>query len=266
MKTRQADELRVVVVDDEALARRRLAAMVQDASGRGGPAARVVAEMGDAREALAWLGAHEADVVLLDVQMPGLDGLGLAARLSSLPSPPVVVFVTAHSQHAVRAFDLEAADYLTKPVRSDRLERALDRVARRLAAIDKPAPKAPADATSAAQEQVIVVTERGRLERVPLGEVLYLRAELKYVTLRTSQRAYLLEDALTDLEQRLGPPFVRIHRSALVSLPAVRALERRITEDEGAEGWAVHIGATDEWLPVSRRQLPAVRDALSGGA
>jgi two-component system response regulator AlgR len=165
--------------------------------------------------------------------------------------------VTAHAEHALRAFELEAADYLTKPVRRERLQAALERVARRLgAAAESPAAVGP----------VIVVSERGRLVRVPLSEVLYLKAELKYVTLRTARHSYVLDDALSDLEQRLGDRFLRVHRNAVVAKAAVRALERRASdEEEGSDGWAVRVAPTDEWIVVSRRQVAAVRDALAAG-
>lgn len=248
--------LRVLIVDDEPLARLRLAQLVGEASAAGAPLAGVVGEAADAAAALAWLGQDEADLVLLDVQMPGLDGPGLAARLQSQPRPPAVVFVTAHAEHALRAFELDAVDYLTKPVRRERMQAALERVARRL---DAPA------AGAASPEPVIVVSERGRLQRVPLSEVLYLKAELKYVTLRTAARSYVLDDALADLGQRLGGRFLRVHRNAIVARAAVQALERRASEEEGAEGWAVCIRPIGEWLAVSRRQASAVRDALVNG-
>ena len=110
-----------------------------------------------------------------------------------------------------------------------------------------------------------MVSERGRLVRVPLAEVLYLKAELKYVTLRTAQHSYVLDDALSDLEQRLGERFLRVHRNAVVAKAAVRALERHASDEEGAEGWAVRVAPTDEWLAVSRRQVAAVREALAAG-
>lgn len=247
--------LRVLIVDDEAFARQRLAQLVGDVSATGEPSAHVVAALSGTGEALAWLAAHEADVVLLDVQMPGGDGTTFAARLQSMPRMPAVVFVTAHAQHALKAFELEATDYLTKPVRRERLQSALARVARRLHGGDRPAAPDPA----------IVVSERGRLVRVPLADVLYLKAELKYVTLRTAEHAYVLDDPLTEIEQRLGERFLRVHRNAIVAKSAVRALERRASEEEGAEGWAVRVGPGDEWLAVSRRQLGAVREALAAG-
>jgi len=253
--------LRVLIVDDEELARLRLRQLVAESTA---PAASVVGEAANAVQAMAWLATHACDLVLLDVQMPGRDGTQLAAELQRLAEPPAVVFVTAHAQHALRAFDLEAVDYLTKPVRRERLQAALQRVAQRLA-LRRGAAAAPTTA-GAVDEPVVIVTDRGRLVRVPVGEVLYFKAELKYVTLRTAAHTYVLDEALAELEQRLGDRFLRVHRNALVARNAVRALERRAIggdDDDGGEGWAVRMAPVDEWLAVSRRQVAAVREALA---
>ena len=262
--------LRVLLVDDEELARLRLGGLVHDCIG---PAARVVGEAANVSQALAWLATNDCDVLLLDVQMPGRDGTQLAAELRQRADGPAVVFVTAHAEHALRAFDLDAVDYLTKPVRRERLQAALQRVAQRLAQRLAAAPATAAAA--AAQAPVIVVSDRGRIVRVPIADVLYLKAELKYVTLRTAAHTHVLDEALSDLEQRLGERFLRVHRNALVARSAVRALERRVVAGEGrdeggeavaggdaGEGWAVCIAPVDEWLAVSRRQVVAVREAL----
>lgn len=250
--------LRLLIVDDEPLARARLAQLVGDLAVAADPPLALVGEFGDARGALEWLQSQEADALLLDIQMPGLDGTALAERLQALPRAPAVIFVTAHAEHALRAFELEATDYLTKPVKRERLHAALAKVQRRREA---------AGGGNGTAEPVIVVSERGRLVRVPVGEVLYLKAELKYVTLRTARHSYVLDDALTELEQRLGERFLRVHRNAVVAKSAVRALERRsLAEedgDEASEGWAVQVAPTGEWLAVSRRQVGAVREALS---
>jgi two-component system response regulator AlgR len=246
--------LAAILVDDESLARLRLRTLLADCAD---PACEVVGEAADAESALALLRTRDCDLLLLDIAMPGRDGLQLAAALRQLPRPPEVVFVSAHAEHALRAFELEAADYLTKPVARERLQAALRRVAQRRRAM----PPAPAE-----DAPVLVVSDRGRLLRLPLSEVLYLKAELKYVTLRTAAHTYVLDDALADLERRLGDGFVRVHRNALVARRAVRALQRREVDGGEAqapgEGWAVQIGPTDEWLAVSRRQLVAVREAL----
>ncbi|WP_280152126.1 LytTR family DNA-binding domain-containing protein [Piscinibacter sp. XHJ-5] len=248
--------IRVLLVDDEELARVRLRGLVEDCPQ---PKSVVVGEVGNSTQALVWLQSQHCDLMLLDIHMPGRDGVQLAAELRQRPQAPAIVFVTAHAEHALKAFDVEAVDYLTKPVRRERLHAALQRVAQRLA-LALPAAAPPAQA-----EPVVVVSDRGRIVRVPVSEVLYLKAELKYVTLRTADHTYVLDDALSDLEQRLGNRFIRVHRNALVARRAVRALERRAiagSDEEGGESWAVRVAPVDEWLAVSRRQATAVREAL----
>ena len=252
--------LNVLIVDDELLARQRLAALVRECPE---PLCSVAAECAHARQAGEWLMQHPlaADVVLLNVQMPGALGTEFAAELKRMANAPAVVFVTAHGEHALAAFDLDAVDYLTKPVKRDRLFAALQRAARRA-----PARAAPHATDNNGDGPVLVVSERGRVVRVPLADVLYLKAELKYVTLRTASHSYVLDDSLTDLEQRLAERVLRVHRNALVARLAVRALEQRRmadSDEEGNEiGWAVQVAATGEWLAVSRRQVSAVREAL----
>jgi len=253
-----AAPIRVLLVDDEPLARLRLRTLLNECRE---PEVDVIGEAGDAAQAQAWLDVHECDLILLDVHMPGLDGTEFAAELRRRPRPPAVVFVTAYAEHALTAFELDAVDYLTKPVRRERLQAALQRVAQRLQA-RPPAP--PLD-----DKDVLVISDRGRVLRLPLHEVLYLRAELKYVTLRTINHSYVLDEPLSELEQRLGDRFLRVHRNALVAKSAVRSLERRAVsgnDDESGEiGWAVQVAPVGEWLAVSRRQASAVREALAAG-
>lgn len=246
-----SNSLRILVVDDEPLARSRLRTLLGDCTS---PAATVVAEAANATEAMEQLRRQPVDAVLLDIHMPGADGLALAQALRTLNEPPAVVFVTAYAEHAVTAFELEALDYLTKPVRLERLQAALQKVERQLQAR-----RAPAAGSS---EDVLVIQDRGRTERVPLSEVLYFKAELKYITVRTAGRSYILDGSLSDLEERHGANFLRVHRNALVARRAVRALEKHYDPEEG-EGWAVRLNGVDESLSVSRRQLSAVREALS---
>jgi two-component system response regulator AlgR len=253
--------LRLLLIDDEPLARLRLRSLIEAPPGMD---VEVVGEAGDADEALALLRSLSVDAVLLDIGMPGpgaaTAGLRLALHLQTLPQPLAIVFVTAHAEHALRAFELDAVDYLTKPVRRDRLADALQRVRQRLRPVTEPMPL---------EGPVLVVTDRGRVLRLPVHEVLVLKAELKYVTLRTALRSHVLDESLSDLEQRLGAlggDFLRIHRNALVARRAIRELERRGVDDEqGGDGWAVRVAPLDEWLAVSRRQVAAVKAALAPG-
>lgn len=244
--------LKVLVVDDEALARARLRTLLGDCSA---PAALVTGEAADAVQAMTALQRESFDVVLLDVRMPGLDGIALAQSIAALPQPPAVVFVTAHSEHAVQAFEVEAIDYLTKPVRLERLQQALQKVERQT--------ESRQGSVTNLSDEVLVIQDRGRTERVPLAEVLYLKAELKYITVRTASRSYILDGSLSELEERHAAWFMRIHRNALIARRAVRALEKHFDPEEG-EGWAVRLNGIDEVLAVSRRQLSAVREAMAG--
>ncbi len=282
--------LRVVIVDDEELARLRLRTLLGDCVA---PPALVVGELASAMAALQWLGQHRCDVLLLDIHLPGLDGLQLAQRLraQTLAQAPAVVFVTAYSEHALAAFDVEAVDYLTKPVRRARLQEALVRAAnwlgRRLVpgGADQPVTAVPlrqsaAGVPAGADVPVILVHQQGAVLRLPVDEVLYLKAEQKYVQLRTAQGSHWLDESLTELSDRLGDRFLRIHRNALVARRAVRELARVIAPTDGptdaaadsageaggdsstTEHWAVRVVPVDEWLQVSRRQLAQVRALL----
>ena len=244
--------LRILLVDDETLARSRLRTLLGDCTA---PAAVVVAEATDAVQAMAALQHQAFDAVLLDIHMPGTDGMALARLASSLPQPPAVVFVTAHAGHAVQAFELDAIDYLTKPVRLERLQQALQKIERLV--------QSKSAKNSEQHEQVLLIQDRGRTERVPLTEVLYFQAELKYITVRTARRSYILDGSLNELEVRFAGRFMRIHRNALIASRAVRALEKHFDPEEG-EGWAVRLNGLDELLAVSRRQLAAVRQAIAG--
>lgn len=249
--------LRALIVDDEPLARARMITLLK----RADQAIEVMAELGDAGAALAWLEAHPraVDVVFLDIQMPGPDGLRLADKLRQWPHPLQVVFVTAHTEHALRAFELQACDYLTKPVRLDRLQQALARCFR------LQQPREPIGPATMSEEPVIVVQDRGRVVRVPAGEVLYLKAELKYVTVRTASASWLVDESLSELEARLGSRFIRVHRNALVARAAMARLERRDDPEghDGQEGWAVQVHPTGEWLAVSRRQAATVKETIA---
>ena len=279
--------MNILIVDDEALARSRLRTLLSDlnaaAASHNAAALHSVTEAANAAEALACLAPTSGrgwDLVLLDIHMPGQDGLALAHQLRTLAFAPAIVFVTAHTDHAVSAFELDAVDYLTKPVRRERLQQALAKAQRaRQAMPSAPSTAAIAGETGAASAvtgmasaavpapalpagETLLIQDRGRTERLPLTEVLYFKAEQKYVTVRTAARSYVLDGALSELEARHGAQFMRIHRNALVARRAVRALERHHDPEEG-EGWAVRLQGLGELLMVSRRQVAAVREEIA---
>jgi two-component system response regulator AlgR len=244
--------LKVLIVDDEVHARSRLRTMLAECTE---PRVDVVGEAANAVQAVEQIQRTGCDLLLLDVRMPGVDGVQLASRLREMGTPPAIVFVTAYAEHAVQAFELEAVDYLTKPVRRERLQQALQKVARA-----RSAAQSSAEMGGTGGEHLII-QERGRSERVALSEVIYLKAELKYITVRTAEKEHIFDGALNDLEQRYPYLFVRVHRNALVARRTVRAVEKHNDPLEG-EGWMVRLDGVDERLAVSRRQLAAVREAL----
>lgn len=251
--------MHILIVDDEALARARLRTLLADCQAQQPQPRYTVAEAAHAAEALALLqspSGRAVDAVLLDIHMPGQDGLALAHALRTLAQPPAIVFVTAHADHAVSAFELDAVDYLTKPVRLQRLQQALAKVQRLLR------PSTPAPISTLPEGETLLIQDRGRTERIALHEVLYFKAEQKYVTVRTATRSFIMDGALSDLESRYGERFLRIHRNALVARRALRALEKHHDPDEG-EGWAVRLQGSTEVLSVSRRQVAAVREELA---
>ena len=244
--------LKVLLVDDEALARARLKTLLGDCKQ---PLTSLVGEAANAADAMEFLKRTLVDVVLLDINLPGASGITLAQVLHDSPNPPAIVFITAHAEHAVHAFELEAIDYLTKPVRLERLQSALQKVERsRLAA---------PDARVETIDEVVIIQERGHTERLQLSEVLYFKAELKYITLRTAKRSYILDGSINELEEKYQAQFLRIHRNAIIARRAVRALVKHHDPQEG-DGWAVRLVDVPELLFVSRRQVGAVREALGG--
>jgi two-component system response regulator AlgR len=250
------DVLRVAIVDDEAPARNRIRDLLGDCAARL-PLA-IVGEAANGVAALELLAGVETDVALLDIRMPEMDGLELAQHLRKLPQPPAVIFTTAYDVHAIRAFELHAIDYLLKPIRAERLHDALTRA--------RGARPAQADVLRdirQAPRTRLSVQERGRIRLVPVDEIIYLKAELKYVTVRTAAREYLIEESLVRLEQEMGKRFVRIHRNCLVARAAIRGFERA-ADQNGEARWMVLLNGLDEKLPVSRRQQAIVREFAHG--
>jgi len=236
---------RTLIVDDEPLARQRLRRLLDEHK-----EFECVAEAGDGQAAIDWLAQFSADLVLLDIQMPGVDGLATAARLQSMEKAPVVVFCTAYDDHALAAFDVNAADYLLKPIRKDDLSRALARARTRLEQV------APAGRQSA-RTHISARTTQG-LVLTPVSDILYFSADQKYVSLHHDGGELLIDESLKQLEEEFDQQFLRIHRSTLVAVARIRALE---TTDLGV---VLHLTGLDKPLPISRRHVAGVKRFLKG--
>ncbi len=247
-------EVRVFIADDEQPARERLKELLADLAVE--LPSKIVGEAGNGVEALERLPASGAQVLLLDVQMPGMDGLELARHLTLLPESPAIVFVTAHDRHAVEAFELNALDYLMKPVRAARLATAL-----RKALVAGPAPRQRLERAASAAREYFSVAQRNRIVLVPVRDVIYFKAELKYVTLHTRTGEHLLEEPLISLEHEFAAGFVRIHRNCLVARGAICGFERAAGGVDEPH-WLVMLEGVAERLPVSRRQWPVVKEIV----
>lgn len=238
--------MRVLIVDDEAPARARLRALLGEIGG-----AEVVGEAADGLQALECVDAHDPEVVLLDIRMPRMDGMETARHLGALDEPPCVIFVTAHDEHALAAFEANAIAYLLKPVRRDRLAGALERASRltrrQLGGVhDLPRSRGH-----------VTVRQRDGLKLIPIDDVLCFTAEQKYTTVRHAGGTDLIEDSLRALETEYGDRFVRLHRNTLVAVAKLVALER------GTDGQTVAlVRGLDEPLAVSRRMVPELRERL----
>lgn len=266
----ESDSMNVLIVDDESLARRRLRSLLEELPEF--PCRIMEASaVSLAEEILQKTQENGAiDLVLLDIQMPCTDGVSFAKAIQQRPYPPAVVFVTAHAEYATTAFELEAVDYLTKPVRLDRLRQALKRVQNhRAAAAGLPSAAAPTQLPSgpstvpAADAPFLIINERNRTERVGIDSLLFCRAEMKYVTLHTPQRQYLWDGSLAELERDYPDVFLRIHRNALVARKALKGLVKQPSKEEG-DPWAIQLHGTEQLLSISRRLLPTVRAVLYG--
>jgi len=247
-----ARALRIFIVDDEPPARNRLRELLSDCNEQ--LALEITGEAGNGQEALDKLMVEPADVVLLDIRMPQMDGIELAQHLQKLPRSPVVIFTTAYDTYAIKAFELHAIDYLLKPIRLGRLFDALSRaraaVPVQLEVLRDLLPE---------PRRHLAIHERGKIHLIAIEQVLFLRAELKYITVRTGEREYLIEESLTALEKEFITRFVRIHRNCLVARDAIEGFERGGDEGEGS-GWLVKLKGLPEALPISRRQQHIVKD------
>ena len=240
--------MKILIADDEKPARDRLSRMLESLS-----AYQVVGEAANGSEALRKTESCQPDIVLMDIRMPGMDGIQAARHLSRLPQPPAVIFTTAYADHALEAFETHAVDYLLKPVRKERLQSALE-------ASTKPnraqVSKTDQVLSDIGPRQHICARVRGNLVLVPIDSIYYFIADQKYVTVRYSEGEVLIEDPLKNLEKEFEDRFHRIHRNALISLSKVSGMK---SENDGHQ---VMFKDIENTLEVSRRHLPEVRKII----
>lgn len=240
--------MNVLIVDDEHLARQRLRKMLSARNGY-----QIIGEAETGEDALKKTQAANPDVVLMDIRMPGMDGIEAANYITRMDKPPAIIFTTAFSDHALDAFESHAIDYLLKPIKQSRLEAALDAAKR----INKAQLRQLHVDEAEGSRQKICVKNRGSLELIPIDDIIYFKAEQKYVTLRTAEQEFLLEEPLKDLEEEFSSRFIRIHRNALVAIKLLQGLTKNSTGHPCASFIDI-----DDLLEISRRHLPLVRKKL----
>ncbi len=236
--------MRVLIVDDESPARARLRRLIEELEG-----VEVVGEAADGQAALEAQQRLHPDVLLLDIRMPGMDGMATARELARQTQPPAVIFTTAYGEHAIEAFEAEARDYLLKPVRKERLEQALSRVERLSITPNK--------TEESEGRSHLAVRKQGGLHLIPFNEITYFQADNKYVTAYLPEREELLEESLKQLEEEFGPQLLRIHRNALISLEALIGMEK-----DGEGRCYVTLEGVGRGPEISRRHLAQVRRIL----
>ncbi|MEE4193200.1 MAG: LytTR family DNA-binding domain-containing protein [Halieaceae bacterium] len=238
--------MKILVVDDETLARERLLRLLEKVA----PEA-LTEEAGNGSQALELVASWQPDLLLLDIRMPGMDGIAVASALQALEQPPAVIFCTAYDQFALQALDNQAVAYLLKPVREEKLREAMGRAGKlnrlQLSALQDGAP---------ARTHLVSESHRG-VEMAPVDEVRCLVAEQKYVRAIYPGGSLLLTETLKELEEEFAGRFLRVHRNALVSRSHVMGLDR-----EGADQWCVSLEGVEEKPAVSRRHLSALKESL----
>jgi two-component system response regulator AlgR len=238
--------MRVLIVDDEKLARDRLRELLIDIGGH-----TVVGEAMNGAEAVEKSAELNPDVLLMDIRMPGMDGLEAAMHLMGMEQPPSVIFTTAYDQHALDAFEVNAVDYLLKPIRKDRLANALTKAhkltAKQIQEINQARKESPA-------RTHISVHLRGNIRLVPVPDIVFFLADSKYVVVRTAVEEHLIEDSLVNLETEFAERFLRIHRNALVATQFIKGIEK-----SPSGSWQVTLKNLDKKLDVSRRHTASVR-------
>ncbi|MDH3589569.1 MAG: LytTR family DNA-binding domain-containing protein [Gammaproteobacteria bacterium] len=245
--------MKVLVVDDELPARQRLRRLVDEMDDF-----EIIGEAADGIQAIELTQKHDPDVLLMDIRMPGIDGVEAARHLATLEKPPAVIFTTAYDEYAIDAFDAQAVGYLLKPVRRERLARAL-RHASRLTRAQLAALRTD-DMKPEKRRSHICVRVGGRLQLIPVEDIYYFQADQKYTTVTYRDGEVLIDESLKNLEYEFSPDFLRIHRSALVAIAHLHSVER---ETDGKQ-FAVFRDC-DARLAVSRRHAAALKRRLRGG-
>lgn len=240
--------LNILIADDEAPARNRMRDLLSEIEN-----VAVVAEAKNGKEALNLALQTKPNLMLLDIRMPVMDGIEAAQHAQKLEPKPHIIFTTAFDAYAIKAFDLNAIDYLLKPIRLERLQTAINKAhalqPNQIAAL-KPLQK---------MRSHLSIHERGRVLLVPIETIIYLRAELKYVTVRTAEREYLIEESLTNLETEFGERFIRLHRNSLVAPQFIAGYEKRLNQDNEQQ-WFALLKEISETVAISRRQLHLIRE------
>ena len=239
--------MNILIVDDESLARARLSRFIETAN-----LGTVLGEAQNGIEAIAAVEKLGPDVVLMDIQMPGMDGIEAAQHLGQLDTPPAVIFTTAYDEYALQAFDVQAVGYLLKPVRAEDLKTALSKI-KKLNKVQ----------TQALQEghrrsHISAKTHQG-LELIPIENIVLFRADHKYISVFHKMGELLIDEPLKDLEEEFEGEFVRVHRNALVSVKSIIGFEKL---DDG--GYALRLNGFDELVPISRRHVAGVRKLVKG--
>jgi len=241
--------MKILIIDDEHLARQRLSQVISELD-----IAEVIAEGSNGEQALQLCQQYQPDIILLDIRMPGMDGIEAARHIMKLDTPPAIIFTTAYDQYALSAFDTHAVDYLLKPIRKERLLEALES-ARRLTKVQLE--NINVDGVSTTRRKHISARLGGELRLIDINDIRYFLAEHKYVTVRYPEGSVLIEESLRSLETEFEEEFLRIHRNALVAKGAIIALEK-----DKSGGHKIKLKDIDESLEVSRRHLPTVRKVM----
>ncbi len=241
--------LNILIADDEAPARNRMRDLLAEIDN-----VAVVAEARNGKEAIDLALETKPDLLLLDIRMPLMDGIEAAQHAQKLEPKPHIIFTTAFDAYAIKAFDLSAIDYLLKPIRLERLQTAINKAhALKPLQIEALRPLQK-------MRSHLSIHERGRVLLVPIETIIYLRAELKYITVRTAEREYLIEESLTNLEAEFGERFIRLHRNCLVAPHFIASYEKRLNQ-ENEQQWVAVLKGIPETVTISRRQQHLVREA-----